>query len=379
MPKGGMNIEGTRDFKKALFRFNIPLQGLPIEVGAYNMVGSAVSRGFPGLSTFHVCDRKKKKVNKVAKPAWCDACNRMVASDETVSGYEIAKNEFVFIDKITLDEMKESLASENLKVLGVTKLEHPIETQDARDTYLLAPPTPDSKAKKYKADVEKNIKFYALLADKLLKDNLYIIGKNFTVRGEMFVAIGAEKIDGNPMLVMYSLYYAEELNNPKSLGYHAPSLSAKEKQLMSKIVSKELGSVDYSKITSDLKKNFEVLVEQQKVGKIPEKGKKPATAVKLKPKDDATSELEKALGLAAVDTYGTSATDMMVGTGVIFVGIVAAVAIFAIAKKPKDSYSAGIPAMPGTKYFCVKCNRFHEKGSPLGIAHLKYATPGIMS
>lgn len=285
-----MKVESTKALGRRTGGFRIPISSIHVEVGMQNLVGSDISRGFPSMRTIHKCQGGSK--TPISKPNWCDSCGRIVEKDETLKGYEVSKNEFVYLTNEEVEEAKGRFESKTMKVIAVTNIEN-LRPQHVLESYILTPTAADSKGKKSK-DTAQNEKFYALLADKLAKDSLFIVGKIFTVRGELFVALTGSNDFGNPMLVMYSLYYPDEMKNPTSAGYVVPNITSKEQELMSKLVDREKKDLDFSTVSSELREIFDKKVQSRSVGEEPsEDGKEPVKDDD--PSGDAMSELEKAL------------------------------------------------------------------------------------
>jgi len=289
-----MEIKGTKDINKSQYKFRIPISSLNVNVSVYNIVGSVISRGFPSMRNIHKCSDDSR--TPVSKPSWCDTCNRTVDESELVKGYEVGKNEYVYVTKEEVDDIKAEFASENMKIIGFTKLETPIRPRDVMGTYVLLPP--EAKLKKETKDAELNKKYYALLADKLLKDDVYIVGKVFTVKGENFVVITGSNEPNGPMLVMYALYYQDELRTTERCGYKTPALEPKELELMSKLVDKGITTPDYAMVGSELKEVFNDLVKSRNVDEIPKENGAKAVIPEDKAIEDTVSELERALDSA---------------------------------------------------------------------------------
>lgn len=295
-----MKIQGTKDIGRRAGSFLISLSTINIEVGYHKVQTSDISRSFPEKHMFH----KHEDGNhaRITKPPWCDVCGRIVNQSEIIKGYEIGKDRWVYFTDDELKSITSEFASKTFQMLGVTPMDHRPKPEEVLDTYVL-----DPASQKRKKDDEMNAKLYALLADKLQTGSLYIIGKMFSSRGgEVFAAITGEMVGGVPYLYMYSLYYADELRNPESVGLTVPSISVKEKELMSKLVDKELKSVDYQVISSQLKDVFEKLVSTRGEGELPPEVPTPAIPVET----SAESALEKALAMAAPNDgslYGASA------------------------------------------------------------------------
>ena len=293
-PPSPMHIKGTKELgRRSPGSFVIQLSTINIECGTHKAQSSEIKRGFPTQHLFH----KHEDGNhvRISKPAWCDICGRIVGASEIIKGYEIAKDQYVYMTEEELDAMKEGFETKTFQMLGVTKLDHKLRPEEVLDTYIVVP-----VAQKRKKDDEMNAKLYSLLADKLTSDGYVLIGKMFTVRGgELFGAITGEMIDGKSMLYMYSLYYPEELKDPTTLGLSTPAISAKERELMGKLIEKEIKLVDYSVVTSQLKEIFEKVISAKVSGVMPSS----VAPAPVGPAEvSAESALEKALSVAAYES-----------------------------------------------------------------------------
>ena len=286
-----MQLKGTKSAGRRTGGFRIPISSISIEVGMQNLVGSDISRGFPSMRTIHKCKDDAK--TPISKPNWCDHCGRIVEKDEVMKGYEVGKNEFVYLTNEEVEEAKTRFETKSMKVLSVSTIDS-LKPYNVLESYLLTPASEETKKKKSK-DSAQNEKFYALLADKLVKDNLYIIGKVFSVRGELFMAVGGTIEAGTPMLVGYSLFYADEMKDIASAGYKAPEITEKERELMGKLVEKEKKDADFTTIKSELKEVFDKKIESRNVGEVPSADAPVAETPKVEA--DALSELEKALAV----------------------------------------------------------------------------------
>lgn len=271
-----------------------------VSVGGTSTTESDVSRGFPSMRTIHKCDDGKSYTG-VSKPNFCDLDGRIVSAktDTLLKGYSTGKDasgkeNFIYLTEEELDEVKARFASNEMKMLGITKIEGGLKPWQVLDSVVLLPALEGSGKSKARArDEATNEKFYALLADSLATSESYIIGKIFTVRGEYFVAIGG--ISGpTPVLMQFGLYYGSELRD-FTTPYTAPNLSTSEKELMTKVLDKARKDVDYGSVTSQLREVFDDKIKNRKENVAPSTTDVQPTAVAAK-ETSAEDLLKQALG-----------------------------------------------------------------------------------
>lgn len=284
-----MELEGNDGFSRSAFKFIIPIQGIDIQVASYKLINSKADKRSTSLRNIHRCD--DQVYTPVNKPDWCPHCERIVGSDELIKGYDMGDGDYKYIDADEISAIKKGMQSEYLEIIGFVDSTN-MDPEFVKDAYVLVP----KAASTAKKSMAVNDKLYGLLANSLNKKGGYIVARFFSGTNEFFTAITGRSVNGENMLFMYSLYYADEVRNPDSLGFSNPSISTAEQEKMDSLIDKKVreSDVDYSELDSVYRQEFARVLDAREAGDGDIPPPPPPEAA-----DDTSALLDRALSFSA--------------------------------------------------------------------------------
>lgn len=198
------------------------------------------------------------KTHKIRYKKWCPVEEREVSYSEIKKGYEIAKDEYIVIDKSDLDRIK--LKSTNTIDVKEFVDEKELDPILIEKSYYIAP---DNKKNK-----NRNDRAYSLLVKVLTDTKKAAVGKVVLKDKEHLVVIRPYQRE----LVMHILHYLDEIRPadeiPELKDMQRVSLDSKELSL-GKLLVENLSSehLDLSKYSDVYTKELEKLIDSKAKGK----------------------------------------------------------------------------------------------------------------
>jgi DNA end-binding protein Ku len=224
-----------------------------------------------------------EKGHKIKNKKWCPVEEREVPWSEVRKGYEIAKNDYVVIEKEDLEKIK-------LKTTNTVEVKEFIESEEfdplfIEKSYYVGPDT----EKKKKTDNTVTIapaKAYSLFVKILNETKKIAIGKVVLREKEHLVALRAYQRG----LVMHQLKYLDEMRPMDEIGKldSSPKIDANElslgKRLVENLTAKEFDPGQYSDAyVEELEKLIEAKSRGEKI------------TIEKEEKPEETTDLLKAL------------------------------------------------------------------------------------
>src|SRR5215469_15568965 len=196
------------------------------------------------------------KTHKIPYKKWCPVEEREVSYSEIKKGYEIAKDEYIVIDKSDLDRIK-------LKTTSTIDVKEFVEEKELdpiliERSYYIAP---DNKK-------NKNDRAYSLLVKVLADTKKVAVGKIVLKDKEHLVAIRPYQ----RRIVMHVLHYLDEIRPadeiPELKNMQKVSLDSKELSL-GKLLVENLSTerLDLSQYSDAYSKELEKLIDSKVKGK----------------------------------------------------------------------------------------------------------------
>jgi len=196
------------------------------------------------------------KAHKIRYKKWCPVEEREVSYSEIKKGYEIAKDEYIVIDKSDLDRIK-------LKTTNTIDIEEFVDEKELdpiliEKSYYIAP---DNKK-------NKNDKAYSLLVKVLTDTKKVAVGKVVLRDKEHLVVLRPYQRE----LVMHILHYLDEIRPADEIPElkDMQRLSPDNKELsLGKLLVENLSSqhLDLSKYSDAYTKELEKLIDSKVKGK----------------------------------------------------------------------------------------------------------------
>jgi DNA end-binding protein Ku len=212
-----------------------------------------------------------KEGHRIQYKKWCPVEEREVAYSEIKKGYEIAKDQYVVVEKQDL----EKIAVESTRTIDIKEFidEQELDPLFVEKSYYIAPDSSDKRArKKIKGNSAPAVqdKAYSLLVKVLHDTKKAAIGK-VVLRGEKehLVAIRAYQRG----LVLHTLHYLSEIKPLEAIteisGAKVPSIDEKERSLGHMLVENlTTKDFDISRYHDEYTEELEKLINAKARGKV---------------------------------------------------------------------------------------------------------------
>lgn len=200
----------------------------------------------PQAVHFHMLH--KKDLSRVKEVWYCAAENKRIDRSDMVKGYETSKEDYVVVEDEELKKIAPPTAS-MMEILQFVK-KNEVDPILFETSYYLA------------AD-EKISKPYALFLGALSETKSEAIAKLTMHNREHTVLIRPD--EGG--LVLHTLYYADELNQPNRANIPRSKFTAKEMELAKSLVAHMSGRFHLSAYHDSYRENVERLIEEKKKGR----------------------------------------------------------------------------------------------------------------
>jgi DNA end-binding protein Ku len=187
---------------------------------------------------------------KLTQPKTCPTCNKAVDASEIVKGYEIGDNEWVFLE----DSDFEAVRLKSLKAMEVLEFVDSagIDPRHYDTSYFVAPD-------------EAGVKAFALFLQAMAQVNMVGVVKLTFKTKEKLATI---RPFGN-VILLQTLYYADELKATKEYEVALPEVSEKElemgKQLIQTLAS---GEVDMAKYHDNYREALMKVIQAKVAGEV---------------------------------------------------------------------------------------------------------------
>lgn len=212
-----------------------------------------------------------KEGHRIQYKKWCPVEEREIAYSEIKKGYEIAKDQYVVIEKQDL----EKIGMESTRTIDIKEFidEQEIDPLFVEKSYYVAPDSTDKRGRKRaKGNSAPAVqdKAYSLLVKVLHDSKKAAIGK-VVLRGEKehLVAVRAYQRG----LVLHTLHYLSEIKPLESITeiseYKVPSIDEKERSL-GRLLVENLTAKDFdiSRYHDEYTEELEKLINAKAKGKI---------------------------------------------------------------------------------------------------------------
>ncbi|MEM2989946.1 MAG: Ku protein [Halobacteria archaeon] len=156
------------------------------------------------------------------RPYWCTRCGREVPYNEIDKGYEYVKDRYVVLSEGDFEKLPIE-TSRRLEIINFAAASE-IDPIYYESSYYLGPDGADFKA-------------FELLREVLRRKNKVAIAK-VTFRRKEHIAVIRP---GENHLIMSTLYYADEIRDPKLIAYPKPEVSDAEFELAEVLIEKLSG------------------------------------------------------------------------------------------------------------------------------------------
>lgn len=192
----------------------------------------------------------KECLTPVRYKKWCPKCNREIAADEIVKGYEITKGQYVVLtdedlEKIPLKTIK------SVQILGFVNREEVSSPLLFRRVYYIVPDKGGEKA-------------YVLLREALRKENKVAVAK-VAIRGKEYLALVYPL---GHVLALILLYYADEIVPESELpAFAEPEVSEQELELARELIRMLEKKFVHEEYKDEYREALETLVRQKLEGK----------------------------------------------------------------------------------------------------------------
>jgi len=162
--------------------------------------------------TVHFNQLHKDCQSRIQMPRWCPTCDRKVEATEIVKGYPVGDNQYVLMD----DADFTSLPVKSLKTIDVVAFVegNQIDPRHYNKPYFLAPEDAGTKA-------------FSLFLQAMAKVNMVGICKLGYREREHLATIRAF----GGVILLQTLYYADELRNPDEVAHKMIDVSDKEMEM----------------------------------------------------------------------------------------------------------------------------------------------------
>ena len=162
--------------------------------------------------TVHFNQLHKDCQTRIQMPRWCPTCDRKVEQAEIVKGYPVGDNQYVLMEEADFA----SLPVKSLKTIDVVAFVEggQIDPRHYNKPYFLAPEDAGTKA-------------FSLFLQAMAKVNMVGICKLGYREREHLATIRAF----GGVILLQTLYYADELRNPDEVAYKRIDVSDKEMEM----------------------------------------------------------------------------------------------------------------------------------------------------
>ncbi len=225
--------------------------------------------------TFHFLHRDCG--TKLIYQKYCPFCKREVEWDEVVRGYEYEKGKYVILEEKDFEKLDLEL-TRRIDIIDFVKLEE-IDPILFEKPYYLIPEEGGEKA-------------YFLLKKALEEEEKVGIAKVAIKNREYLCALKVR----NGLLTLETMYFINEVIDPKIFEIKKPSISQKELKLAKELISKLTAKFEPEKYTDEYRKALMELIRKKIKGKEIKVSKKvPKIEIKklVEALEESMKEIEK--------------------------------------------------------------------------------------
>jgi len=188
----------------------------------------------------------------IKQKRWCPVHEREVGSDEIVKGWEVAKNQFVFVEDADLEALEQSTDGRSIEISQFVKLDE-VDPVFFDRTYFLVPGAAPAARRPY-----------ALLLDAMRGMEVAALGR-MVVRGTEYVCLIRPK---NDALALETLFLGEDVYSQAEISEAMAGTEVKgpELDLAKQVIDSLVAEFDPGVLTSDYRRDLRAMLEAKLAG-----------------------------------------------------------------------------------------------------------------
>src|SRR5919201_1338096 len=188
----------------------------------------------------------------IKQKRWCPVHEREVGADEIVKGWEIAKNQFVFVEDADLEALERQTDGRTIEISQFVKLEE-VDPIFFDRTYFLAPGSAPAARRPY-----------ALLLQAMTEMEVAALGR-MVIRGTEYICLIRPKGDA---LALETLFLAEDVYSQAEISEAVDEVEVKapELELARQVIESLVAEFDPGELTSEYRRDLRAMLEAKLAG-----------------------------------------------------------------------------------------------------------------